>query len=215
MPIRVLMADDHAMFRGGLRTLLEREGDIEIAGETSSGLETLSVVRDLEVDVLLLDISMPGMTGTHAAEAALKLKPRLAIIMLTMHEDEHYMREAFKIGVRGFVLKKSPPASLVQAIRLVVQGRQYVDPHLSEHLIAMYSGRTPEPAAKRNELTSREQEVCKLLALGHTNGEISRQLFISERTVETHRANIMTKLNLRSRAELVRYAMESGLLKSP
>jgi len=214
--MRVLIADDHAVFRSGLKALLEKEGNIQVIGETGDGPETLAALRDLDCDVLILDISLPGMSGTKVAQEALKLKPHLPIVVLTMHEDESYMRELFSIGVRAFVLKKSTGTELLQALSAASQGKQYIDPSMTDKVISSFVGRPPKGRKKAEgevALTPREQEVCELLALGHTNQEIAERLFISERTVETHRMNIMGKLGLSSRAELVRYAIEKGLLK--
>jgi len=215
MPIRILIADDHAVFRSGLKALLEKEPDLAVVAETGDGFATVEAVADQEVDVLLLDITMPKLSGPKVAEAVLQKKPRLAIVVLTMHEDEYYLQELFKIGVRAFVLKKSTGTDLLQAIRAAYRGEQYVDPALAGHLISSYVGGVS--ARKTNTrvdlLTPRETEVCTLLAYGHTNGEIAHKLFISERTVETHRTNLMAKLDLRSRAELVRFAIDNGLAK--
>ncbi len=215
MPIRILIADDHAVFRSGLKALLEKEPDLAVVAETGDGRATVEAVANQEVDVLLLDITMPKLSGPKVAEAVLQKKPHLAIVVLTMHEDEYYLQELFKIGVRAFVLKKSTGTDLLQAIRAAYRGEQYVDPALAGHLISSYVGRG---AAKKTNtrvdlLTPREAEVCTLLAYGHTNGEIALKLFISERTVETHRTNLMAKLDLRSRAELVRFAIDNGLAK--
>ena len=215
MPIRILMADDHAVFRSGLKALLEKEPDLEIVAETGDGFATIEAVADKKVDVLLLDITMPGLPGPKVAERALQKRPHLAIVVLTMHEDEYYMQELFKIGARAFVLKKSTGTDLLQAIRAAYRGEQYIDPALASHVISSYVGRQPGKKKKGriDLLTPREQEVCTLLAFGHTNGEIARKLFISERTVETHRTNLMGKLDLKSRAELVRFAIDNGMLK--
>lgn len=215
MPIRILIADDHAVFRSGLKALLEKEPELEVVGETGDGWSTIKAACRTDVDVLLLDLSMPGLSGSRVAEAVLRERPHLAVVVLTMHEDEYYLQELFKIGARAFVLKKSSGTDVVQAIRAAYRGEHYVDPALAGHVISSYVGRTP---ARKKEgrlelLTPREQEVCKLLAYGYTNTEIAEKLFISERTVETHRTNLMKKLDVKSRAELVRFAIDHGLLK--
>ncbi len=214
MGIRVLIADDHAVFRSGLRVLLEKEPDLHVVAETGDGLETIRAVSRHDVDVLLLDITMPKLPGPRVAESVLKNDPRLAIVVLTMHEDEYYLQELFKIGVRAFVLKKSTGSELIQAIRAAHRGEQYVDPALAGHVIDSYVGRQRRNRIDRriDLLTPREKEVCTLLAYGHTNAEIASQLSISERTVETHRTNLMAKLAIRSRAALVRFAIDNGLL---
>jgi two-component system, NarL family, response regulator NreC len=213
MKIRILIADDHSIFRSGLRAMLEREGDLEIVAETGNGFDTVRAVREHAVDVLLLDLSMPGLPGARVAEAVLADHPRLAIVVLTMHEDDYYLRELFRIGARAFVLKKSTGRDLLQAIRSAHRGERYVDPSLGGEVLASLLGAPPvERAARLDLLTPREREICGLLAYGHTNAEIADKLCISERTVETHRTNLTGKLDLRSRAELVRFAIENGLL---
>ncbi|MFC1735143.1 response regulator [Candidatus Hydrogenedentota bacterium] len=214
MPIRVLLADDHAVFRTGLRALLEKEPDFEVAGEVGTGIDAINAVEDESIDILVLDISMPGLSGPKTAEEVLKKRPDIKIVILTMHEEEHYLRELLKIGVAAYVLKKSSATELIQAIRAAAGGNGYIDSSLITNVVSPYVGipRT-EKVGRLGILTSREQEVCRLLALGHTNAEVAEQLFISSRTVETHRNKIMGKLELKNRAELVRFAIDNGLLK--
>ena len=216
MSIRILIADDHAVFRSGLRALLEKEADLEVVAEAGDGLAAIEAVEQYEFDVMLLDLSMPKLPGARVAEVALKKKPHLAIVVLTMHEDEYYLQELFKIGARAFVLKKSTGTELIQAIRVAHRGEQFVDPALAGHLIFTYVGRTPSKRVDSSHdlLTPREQEVCSLLAYGHTNVEIAEKLLVSERTVQTHRTHLLSKLGLKSRAELVRFAIEHGSLES-
>ncbi|GAB4112263.1 MAG: response regulator transcription factor [Acidobacteriota bacterium] len=214
MAIRILIADDHALFRSGLRAMLEKESDLEVVGETGNGFDTIRAVQQQPVDVLLLDLAMPGLPGSRVAEAVLAERPRLAVVVLTMHEDEYYLRELFEIGARAFVLKKSTGRDLLQAIRSAYRGERYVDPALAGDVLASLLSHSPHRKSGRLELlTQREQEVCMYLAYGHTNAEIAERLCISERTVETHRTNLTAKLGLKSRAELVRFAIENGLLK--
>lgn len=214
MSIRVLIADDHAVFRSGLKALLEKESDLEVIGEAGDGRATIEAVDRHEFEVLLLDLSMPKLSGAQVAEYALKKKPRLAIVVLTMHEDEFYLQELFKIGARAFVLKKSTGTQLIEAIRIAHRGDQFIDPALTGHVISSYIGRpTKKVEGRLDLLTPREQEVCTLLAYGHTNAEIAEKLCISERTIETHRTHLLGKLELKSRAELVRFAIDHGLLK--
>jgi two-component system response regulator NreC len=198
-----------------LKALLDNESDLEVVAETGDGFETIKAVTEEAPDILLLDISMPGLHGSKVAEEVLKLHPHLAIVVLTMHEDEYYLQELFKIGARGFVLKKSSGRELKQAIRAVSRGESYVDPSLGGSVISSYLGARPQSnkAGRLDLLTRREQDVCRLLAYGHTNAEIAEQLSISARTVETHRSNIMAKLELGTRADLVRFAIENGLMK--
>ena len=215
MPIRILIADDHAVFRSGLRALLEKEPDLEVVGETGNGFDTIHAIAESDVDILILDITMPGLPGPKVAEVVLKNKPDLGIVVLTMHEDEYYLQELFRLGVQAFVLKKSTGTDVVQAIRTAYKRDKYIDPALTNVVISSFVGRQPkkDKTGRLNLTTPREQEVLTLLALGHTNAEIAEKLCISERTVETHRTNIMTKLELKSRAELVRFAIDNGLLK--
>jgi two-component system response regulator NreC len=213
--MRILIADDHAVFRSGLKALLEKEPDMEVVGETGDGYETIRAVEENGIDVLILDITMPGLTGPKVAESVLKKKPDLVIVVLTMHEDKYYLQELFRLGVRAYVLKKSTGTDVAQAIRAAIKGDQYIDPALTNVVISSFVGRQPQKkkTGRLDLTTQREKEVLTLLAYGHTNGEIADKLCISERTVETHRTNIMSKLELKSRAELVRFAIDNGLLK--
>ena len=214
MLIRIVIADDHAVFRSGLKELLKKEPDMEVVGETGDGFETIRVVEETDVDVLILDITMPGLTGPKVAESVLIKKPSLIIVVLTMHEDEYYLQELFRLGVRAYVLKKSTGTDVVQAIRAATKGDQYIDPALTGVVISSFIGRKPQKkkTGRLELITPREKEVLTLLAYGHTNGEIAEKLCISERTVETHRTNIMSKLEINSRAEMVRFAIDNGLL---
>jgi two-component system response regulator NreC len=213
--MRILIADDHAVFRSGLKALLEKEPDMEVVGETGDGYETIRAVEENDIDVLILDITMTGLTGPKVAESVLKKKPDLVIVVLTMHEDKYYLQELFRLGVRAYVLKKSTGTDVAQAIRAATKGDQYIDPALTNVVISSFVGRQPQKkkTGRLDLTTQREKEVLTLLAYGHTNGEIADKLCISERTVETHRTNIMSKLELKSRADLVRFAIDNGLLK--
>jgi two-component system response regulator NreC len=215
MAIRIMITDDHAVFRSGLRALLEKEEDFEVVAESGSGIDTLRLLDDTPCDVLLLDISMPGMSGTRVAEEALNKQPKLSIVVLTMHEHEEYLRELFRLGARGYVLKKSTGTELVQAIRAAHRGSVYVDPEMTSVLVTPFVGRSAAKAegGRVGLLTPREREICRLLALGYTNAEVAEKLYISGRTVETHRGNIMSKLELQTRAELVRFAIDNGLMQ--
>jgi DNA-binding NarL/FixJ family response regulator len=214
MPIRVLIADDHAVFRSGLRVLLEKEMDIKVVAETGNGADTLLALKKNKIDVIVLDLKMPGMPGDKLAQTIVEKHPKLPIVILTMHEEENYLKELFRIGVHAFVLKKSTFTDVLQAIRAVCQGGYYADPSMTGQMIGEFTGRKPEKKNGRIDiLTRREKEICSLLAYGHTNAEIAGKLFISERTVETHRNNIMSKLEIKSRAELVRFAISNSLIK--
>ncbi|MEJ2247355.1 MAG: response regulator transcription factor, partial [Acidobacteriota bacterium] len=183
--MRILIADDHAVFRSGLKALLEKEPDMEVVGETGDGYETIRAVEENDIDVLILDITMPGLTGPKVAESALKKKPDLVIVVLTMHEDKYYLQELFRLGVRAYVLKKSTGTDVAQAIRAATKGDQYIDPALTNVVISSFVGRQrrKKKTGRLDLTTQREKEVLTLLAYGHTNGEIADKLCISERTV--------------------------------
>lgn len=215
MTIRILIADDHTIFRAALREFLEKEMDFKVVGEAGNGPETLKLAEKGGYDVLLLDISMPGgLSASAIAEEIIRKSTDIAIVVLTMYEDEYYVKELLKIGVKGFVLKKSSSTALINSIRFAHRKKIYLDPSLSQYLLPSYLGYDDNNKKDRlNSLTHREQEVCSLLASGHTSAEIAEKLFLSVRTIETHRANIMEKLELKTRAELVRFAIDNGLLK--
>lgn len=213
MAIRVFIADDHAMFREGLKAVLRQYEDFEVVGEAEDGPRTLACLDKVEADVLLLDLTMPGgMSGARVAEEALRAHRGLAVVVLTMHEDEYYLRELFEIGAIGFVLKRSSPDILVQAIKAAKKGQHFIDPGIATPVVSAFLGRQGERSRRLDLFTERECEVVKLLALGYTNAEVARKLHISERTVESHRNRVMTRLNLRSRAELVQFAIDNGLI---
>ena len=213
MSIRTVIADDHAIFRSGLRALLEKTGDIDVIAEAENGFDAIKAIASHEPDLLLLDLGMPGLPGSKVAETVAQEHPRVGIVVLTMHEDTYYLRELFRVGVRAFVLKKSSRADLLHAIRSAYSGERYVDPSLAGDFVSSCMGHGPKSENGRlSLLTPREQEVCTLLAYGHTNAEIAEKLCISGRTVETHRSSITGKLDLKTRAELVRFALENGLL---
>jgi two-component system response regulator NreC len=212
----VLIADDHAMVRTGLRALLDAQPDMEVVGEAEDGLVVETRCRELLPDVVLMDLTMPGRGGIAAAADVRRASPRTRIIVLTMHEDEAYVRLAASAGVDGYVLKRALAEELVAAIRDVHAGGRHAPPELRQAFFQPYQ----EPEAKEGlhagaqALTEREREVVGLIALGYTNAEIGRNLHISEKTVETHRARILSRLGLRTRADLVRFAIEHGLMKS-
>ena len=210
-PIQVLIVDDHAVVRAGIKLLLVREDDIEPVGEAASGREAIFEARSLKPDVILMDVVMPDGNGLEVIPTLLREQPETKILVLSMQDDPRYVREAFAAGASGYVLKEAADVEVVAAVREVARGGRYVHPELGARLIA-----ADADAARRAEedpLSDREREVLRLLALGHTNQEIAKQLFISVRTAETHRAHIMQKLRLSSRAELVRYALAHDLLE--
>ncbi len=210
-PVRVLIVDDHAVVRTGIRLLLDQEPDIEPVGEAGSGREAIFEARSLKPDVILMDVVMPDGNGLDVIPTLLKEQPELKILVLSMQDDPRYVREAFAAGASGYVLKEAADIEVVAAVREVARGDRYVHPKLGARLIAADADAARK--AEEDPLSEREREVLRLLALGHTNQEIAKQLFISVRTAETHRAHIMQKLHLSSRAELVRYAITQGLLE--
>jgi len=209
--IRVLIVDDHAVVRSGLKLLLDAEPDIEAVGEAGNMQDAVFRTRSLKPDVILMDVVMPGASGIEATPAVLKEHPEGKVLVLSMQDDPSYVREAFAAGASGYVLKEAADEEVVGAVREVAGGGRYVHPTLGARLVAAEA--EERARAEADPLTEREREVLRLLALGHTNQEIAKTLFLSVRTVETHRAHIMQKLHLSTRAELVRYAMEQGLLE--
>jgi len=208
--VRVLIVDDHAVVRSGLRLLLAAEEGIEPVGEAGTAREGLFQARALKPDVILLDVVMPDQTGIEVLPQLVHENPQAKILVLSMQDDPHYVREAFAAGASGYVLKEAADAEVVEAIREVARGGRYVHPELGARLVAAEVDELRREAD--DPLSEREREVLRLLALGHTNQEIAKMLYISVRTAETHRAHIMQKLGLQTRAELVRHAIERGLL---
>ena len=213
MTIRILIADDHGVLRAGLRALLNAEPDLEVMGEAADGEEALRLTRTLQPDVVLMDISMPDCDGIKAARRLRELQPDVRVLFLTMHEDSTLAQEAIRAGAAGYILKRAAESELVNAIHAVSRGDLYVHPSMTRALL----GNTPlKPTGRQTAvetLTPREVEVLCLLAQGHTNRQIADRLTLSVRTVESHRAHLMDKLNLHSRVELVRYAAKHGLFK--
>jgi two-component system response regulator NreC len=214
-PTRVLLADDHAVLRSGLHLLLTSQNEFEVIGEASSGIETLALAEQLQPDLILLDLSMPALGGLDALPTLRKLVPSARILILTMHDDPQYLRQALKHGASGYVLKKAADSELLSAMRSVLRGEVYVHPSMTRILL---EDMLPESPSDNNEdswgsLSDREQEVLKMVALGHTSAEIAEQLNLSAKTVETYRARGMEKLGLRTRAALVKFALQEGLIK--
>jgi DNA-binding NarL/FixJ family response regulator len=210
--IGVLVADDHAVVRSGLRMLIDAEDDLETVGEAGSGDEAVRLARSLKPDVVLMDVVMPGKSGIDVTPAVLEAAPETKVLVLSMQDDPRYVHEAFSAGASGYVLKEAADSEVVGAIREVAAGNRYVHPTLGARLVAAEAASRRK--AEEDPLSEREREVLRLLALGHTNQEIAKTLYISVRTAETHRAHIMQKLRLSTRAELVRYAISEGLLES-
>jgi len=210
--IRVLIVDDHAVVRSGLRMLLAAEDDIEPVGEAGSAKDAVFQARSLEPDVILMDVVMPDGSGIDAVPQLLHEHPAVKVLVLSMQDDPQYVRQAFSSGASGYVLKEAADAEVVGAIREVARGGRYVHPALGARLVS--ADADERRRAEEDPLSEREREVLRLLELGHTNQEIAKMRYISVRTAETHRAHIMQKLDLQTRAELVRYALEEGLLET-
>jgi two-component system response regulator NreC len=210
--IRVLIVDDHAVVRTGLRKVLESEPDIEVVGEAGDAKNAVFQTRATNPDVVLMDVVMPGKTGIEVIPEVLHDAPDVKILILSMQDDPSYVREAFAAGASGYVLKEAVDTDVVAAIRDVAGGGRYVHPALGARVIA--ADAEERKRAEQDPLSNRERAVLRLLALGHTNQDIATQLFISVRTAETHRAHIMQKLRITTRAELVRYALKQGLLET-
>ena len=214
MPIRILIADDHTLVRAGLRRILEDEVDFDVVAEASDGAEALAAALATELDVAILDISMPKLTGLQAARRILDHRPGLRILMLSMHDNEEFLFEALRVGASGYVLKSSAESDLVRACRTAMRGESFLYPKAVGALVRDYLGRVERGEVNEaGVLSSRETEIVKLIAEGHTSREIADILTISPNTVERHRHNVLEKLQLRDRVALTRYAVRRGLIE--
>ena len=215
MPTTILLADDHAILRQGLRRILESYPDFTVVAEASSGLEAVELARELEPDVAIVDVGMPGLNGNEATAQILRRSPRTAVLILSMHDDERYVTRALKVGALGYLLKDSVEEDLVQAIQCACQGRQFFSPAVAR-LLASREAPIPVPDQVEDRyelLTERERQVYQLLAEGQSNKEIAWRLGVSLHTVETHRTRVMEKLDVHSAAELVLSAVRRGLVR--
>ena len=212
--IKLILADDHAVVRSGLRMLLEVQADIEIVAEVENGTDAVRQTRLLKPDIVLMDIQMPGLNGIEATKQIKELAPQTAVLALTMYEDDQYFFEMLHAGASGYVPKRAAPDELLTAIRAVGRGEVYLYPSLASRLVQDYLKRAESGDQKYvyDDLTPREREVLTLIAEGLTNAEIAEKLVISVKTVDRHRENIMRKLNLHSRIDLVKYALKIGLI---
>ena len=215
--IRLLVVDDHPVVRAGLRTLLSAQDDIDVVGEAEDGRAAIELAAELEPDVVVMDITMKGMGGLEATLKITKRLPNIKVLVLTMHENEEYLRQLLEAGATGYVLKQAVDTELVVAIRAVQRGEVFLYSSFSRFLLGDLAqndeaDRLPSKVDSYERLSQREREVLRLVALGHTNQEIADQLYLSIKTVETYRARVMNKLNLKSRSALVRYALQRGLL---
>jgi two-component system response regulator NreC len=214
--IRVLIADDHAIVREGVRMILAREDDIEVVGEAGDGEQAMQLVAERQPDVVIMDISMPGMGGIEATRRIRAQHPQVQVLVLTMHEDETYVFQLLRAGAAGYVLKRAAAQDLVQAVRAAARGEAFLYPSVARKVVADYLTRVErgEDRERYDGLTAREKEILTLIAQGLSNQQIAERLFISIKTVQTHRAHILEKLGLHDRTELVRYAIRKGLIQA-
>jgi DNA-binding NarL/FixJ family response regulator len=206
--VRILIADDHGIVRSGLKLLIDRQPDMEVVAEAEDGVEALEKVLSEKPNLAILDVAMPRMTGLQATHEIKKQAPDVQVLILSMHEDERYLFEALRAGAAGYVLKRAADTDLVDAVRAAARGDPFLTASAQQALIRDFLQRGDQP-----ELTPREEEVVKLIAEAHTNKEIAEILHLSEKTVESHRANVLQKLGMRDRVELVRYAIRHGLVE--
>ncbi len=213
---RILLADDHAVVRAGIRMLLEKQPDMEVIAETATGKETIDKTVELQPDVVVLDITLPDMSGLEALQRIHEKRPDVQILVLTMHEDERYFFQAVNAGASGYVVKGALPAELIAAVRSVAEGQAYLPPVLAKKLIDDYAGRRENEALGESgdKLTDREREILQLFAEGRTGKEIAQLLHRSPHTVERHRQKLMAKLGLHNRAALIKYAIRKGLVET-
>jgi two-component system response regulator NreC len=213
----VVIADDHAIVREGVRMILSAHSDIQVVGEAGSGDQAVAMAQTLRPEVVIMDISMPGMSGIEATQQIRQRAADVNVLALTMHEDEHYVFQLLKAGASGYVLKRAAATDLVDAVRAAARGEAFLYPSVAKTVVTDYLRRLERGEAERKPydgLTEREREVLALIAEGHTNQEIAGRLFISIKTVQTHRAHIFEKLGLHDRTELVRYAIRVGLIEA-
>jgi two-component system response regulator NreC len=212
-PISVLLVDDHAMFRAGIKALLEQEGRVNVIGEASSGDEAVDLVRKLKPDVVVMDLSMPGSNGLEATRRIAALELDTSVLVLTVHAEEEYLVPVVEAGASGYLTKTSADTDLLEAIKVVARGQVFLPPKATTLLLKQYKAAETEGEAGLKDLSTREQEVLALTAEGFSSREIGKKLFISPKTVDTYRSRIMDKLGLSHRSDLVRFALRVGLLK--
>jgi len=211
---RILLADDHAMVRRGLRHVLDAEADLEVVAEADDGREAVARALDDDIDLAILDVTMPRLTGLQAAHELLKRRPDLRVLILSMHDNEEYFFEALRAGATGYVLKSAADRDLVEACRATMRGEPFIYPDAVRTLIRDYLERARDGEVPGDPLTPRESEIVKLIAEGYSNKRIAEELVISEKTVERHRANLLEKLGMHDRVELTRYAIRRGLVEA-
>ena len=209
-PYRVVLADDHALFRGGVRRILEEVQGVEVIGEAGDGLALLEILKKVTPDLVVLDISMPNLRGLEAIREIKRMAPEINILMLTMHKETDFLSEALTAGASGYLLKQEADPELINAIQMIRSGKTYLSPDLGDLVPDLLRRRLEPGGSLKEALTHREREILKLLADGNTSREIAHKLYISLRTVQNHRANIMRKLNVRRTTDLVKYALQKG-----
>jgi DNA-binding NarL/FixJ family response regulator len=213
--IRVLIAEDHETVREGLRLIVDTQADMQVCGEAGNGRDAIRLAQELIPDVLLMDISMPELNGLKAAAKLKRVAPAIKILTLTRHTDEAYLKELLEAGVSGYVLKQSQASELLRAIRAVASGGNYLDPSMTGKVFGNYVGKRAKPRGETrgSQLSDRESESLRYIALGYSNNEIAEKMDISVKTVEAHKANALRKLNMRSRIDIVRYAILQGWME--
>jgi len=213
--IRVLIAEDHATVREGLKLILGAQSDIEVVADTGDGRTAITLTQQLRPDIVLMDISMPGLNGQKATEQLKECCPEVHVLALTRHQEDGYLQQMLRAGASGYILKQSPPAELIHAIRAVANGGKYLDSTVAGRMMGSYVGRSVISGQTLSELSERETEVLRLIAWGYSNKEIANRLNLSVKTIESHKANAMKKLGMSSRIDIVRYAVVQGWMDHP
>lgn len=212
--IRLLIVEDHATVREGLKLILSSQSDMEVIGDTGDGRSAIALVQRLQPDIVLMDISMPGMNGLKATEKLKECCPNTHVLAVTRHQEGGYLQQVLRAGASGYVLKQSPPSELLHAIRAVAGGGKYLDSAVAGKMMGTYAGRNQTSGEQLADLTDREAEVLRLISLGHSNKEIAARLDVSVKTIEAHKANAMKKLGITSRIDIVRYAVLKGWMEN-
>ena len=212
MAVDIVLADDHGVLRGGLRALLNSEDDLKVIGEAATGDEVLQIASEMQPDIVLLDLNMPGPGGIEVTRRLREVAPETRVLVLTLHEDEGLVRETIESGASGYIIKRAVESELINAIRAVARGEMYIHPSMTRALLDKPARSTRAVSEYQESLTPRETDVLRLIVRGYTNRQAAEELGLSVRTVETHRANLMGKLGLKSRVELVRWAADNDLM---
>ncbi len=213
MLIRILISDDHGLIRAGLRALLEDVPDLQVVGEAEDGFAALRLAAELQPDIVLMDVSMPGLSGIEATRQIREISPKTRVLAMTVHEDEGILREMFRAGASGFIIKRAADTELINAIRIVEQGYNYVHPAMTSALLKDIAPDKASDTDHKETLSPRETDVLLLLARGYTNRQIAQELNLSQRTIEGYRASLVSKLGFSSRVELMNYVEQEGLMK--